>query len=93
MRSKRFKNYIAVVEDADGVSYQYVSSARSRQHAESEARESVEQWGATLVGIKPAEARRVEPRRMARVVAVTVVATVLAISAAIFIALKVEGIL
>ena len=91
MRSKRFKNYIALVQDAEGVSYQYVSTAESRQHAENEARESLEEWGATLVGMTPVEDRPVGPRRLARLAALTAVVFGVGIAAMMFIGLSIEG--
>lgn len=59
----QLKHYIAVVEDADGATYQYVTFGRRRREAEQEARESAAKAGATLVAIKPAVDRRVALRR------------------------------
>ncbi|CAN5300701.1 hypothetical protein BH18ACT14_BH18ACT14_16360 [soil metagenome] len=89
---KRFRNYIAVVVDAEGVSYQYLSTADSRKHAENEARESLEQSGATLVSITPVEDGPVKTsRRLMRVVAITVAASGVTIGAVMIIGLSAEG--
>lgn len=77
LRADRLKNYIAVVEDTDGVTYQYLTFARRPQEAEREARESAGRAGATLVRIKPAIDRRHAARRrqwLAAAIALTVTA-------------------
>jgi len=89
---KRFRNYIAVVVDAEGVSYQYLSTADSRKHAENEARESLEQSGATLVSITPVGDGPVKTsRRLVRVVAITVAASGVTIGTIMIIGLSAEG--
>jgi len=52
MRGGRFRSYIAVVEDAGGLTYERVVRAASRDDAESRIREAEGHWGATLVELK-----------------------------------------
>ncbi len=89
---KRFRNYIAVVVDAEGVSYQYLSTAESRKHAENEARESLEQSGATLVRITPVADGPIRgSRRLLRVAGITVAVSAVTIGAMMIIGLSVQG--
>ena len=74
MKGARLKDYIAVVEDTDGVTYRYVTFGRDRQEAEKEARESAGRSGATLVGIKPVMDRRQAMRRRQRLAAALAIA-------------------
>ncbi|MDQ3672058.1 MAG: hypothetical protein M3364_06430 [Actinomycetota bacterium] len=62
-RGTQLKHYIAVVEDDDGATYQYVTFGKRRRDAEKEVRESVAKSGARLVAIKPAVDRRDALRR------------------------------
>jgi hypothetical protein len=69
----KIRPYMAVVMDAKGVTHDYVFKARSRRHAEREARECVAQSGCatTLVGLTPIVeyTRRARRRRLLAVAA------------------------
>ncbi len=53
MNGSRSRSYIAVVEDAGGLTYEYVVRAASRDAAEQQVRETEGRWGATPVDIRP----------------------------------------
>ena len=91
-RAGRFKSYVAVVVDAEGVTYEYVSIAKNRRHAEREVRESARRWGATLVGINPVVGRKWGVGRRELVVAgVTFGVSGVTITAMMIIGLTLEG--
>ena len=52
VRGRRFKSYTAAFSDSESVSHRYAFMARSRRHAEHEAREMAARWRYTLIGIE-----------------------------------------
>ena len=91
MRPRPLKPYIAAVRDGEGFTHEYVCMARNRRHAAEDARESVKQWGATLVGIRPAIDRRSERRRLLVLAGATLTIGAITISAMMIIGLSLEG--
>lgn len=92
---RRFKRYIGAVMDAEGVTYHYVFTARSRRRAKREAREWVTQteWGATLVGITPVveQGLGAQGLRLLVVTGFTLVVSGTTIAAMMIIGLSLEG--
>lgn len=97
MGMRPFKRYIAAVVDAEGVTYKYVFTARSRRRAKREAREwaTRTEWGATLVGITPVVEQESGTRGLRTVVVAgfTLVVSGIAITAMMVIGFSPEGVL
>jgi len=89
----RHKSYIAVVVDAEGKRYEYVSFARNRRTAKKEVRASAGDWGATLVAIEPVLTRKRSQRRELFLAGITFCLSALVISAMMLLGLAVEGLL
>ncbi len=88
MRDGRFRSYIAVVEDAGGLKYEYVVRAVSRDDAERRVREAEGRWGASLLELKPSGVGRWKVTLRPWIAAVIAVAVT-----AIMIAKSVGGVL
>ena len=85
-----------IVVDADGAAYEYVSFARSRRDARKEVRKSAEQWGASVVAIRPVAPRksgRPGRERVLAVAGVTLGVSALTLVAMMILALSLEGLL
>lgn len=94
MGADRHKSYVAVVVDAEGERYEYVSFARNRRTAKKEVRASAGHWGATLVAIKPVVTRKRSRRRRELFLAgITFCVSALVITAMMLIGLSFEGLL
>ena len=81
------------VNDAEGVSHQYLLPARSLRRAKREARDWVAhaEWDATLVGVRPA--KQTAFRTSLALASLGVVACAVTITAAIIFALSLGGVL
>lgn len=93
LKGGRLKDYIAVVEDTDGVTYRYVTFGRDRREAEKDARESAGRSGATLVGIKPVMDQRQAARRRQRLAAITIAVTAIMVTTTVIVIVSVGSVL
>jgi hypothetical protein len=86
--------YIALVQEPERGTYEYVykSTARNRQEAEDAAREAVARWGGTLVRFTPALDRGTQTgRRLLVIAASTLIAGGAMIATAMIAGLALEG--
>jgi hypothetical protein len=83
--------YVVVVVDAEGRTHDYLFKARSRRHAEREARECVAQseWATSLVRITPMVDYTRRRRRMLAVAAFAI--SGISMTWAMFIGLSLQG--
>lgn len=91
----REKPFVARIKDAEGVTGEYIFKATTRRRVKRDVREWCKRtdWGATIVGIRPAvmSGRRASGHRLLRVAGITFAVSGITIAATMIVGLTLEG--